>query len=431
MDAEAKWQKAKDILCNNSSEEQQKEAVCLLNEAISSNHTGAYYTLAQVYYYGISVEQDLNKAYELYNKAISLGFNKVNLLMAQMCIDGFVVEKNISKAEEILISLAKEDVPDACAMLGWLAFDRSEANLTNEEVWPWINKGASLGNVDCKLYLARRLRIEGKEKDFFNIVKNLSLDGNHQAYYEYAEALYWGLGCEKDAKEAVHWFDLACKDGDARAMCYLGNRYLDGIGVDSFDIDKAIELMTQSAELGFPLAMKNLGAIYGQLCEDEKASYWFDKAAEAGEEDALSLKEQYSDSTFVNRLNYMIRQFSNSGYPQKALTMVENLYSKGDGRVFSTMLNIYLNGIGENSFGKDEAKAFLILSNKAKDGDSYALFMLAQFYEKGIVVDQNIDKAFEYYMIAANAGYPYAQYVVGCFYNQGISIKCDKKEAAT
>ena len=93
MDAEEKWQKARDILNNNPSTEQQKEAICLLNEAYSSNHAGATYTLAQIYYYGSFLEQDQNRAYTLYKKAIDLGFNKTNFLMAQMCIDGSVVEK--------------------------------------------------------------------------------------------------------------------------------------------------------------------------------------------------------------------------------------------------------------------------------------------------------------------------------------------------
>ena len=96
MDAQEKWQKARDILNNNPSVEQQKEAIGLLNEAYSADHAGAAYTLAQIYYYGSFFERDINKAYTLYKKAIELGFNKNNLLFAQMCIDGSVVEKNMN-----------------------------------------------------------------------------------------------------------------------------------------------------------------------------------------------------------------------------------------------------------------------------------------------------------------------------------------------
>ena len=427
MDAEEKWQKARDILNNNPSTEQQKEAICLLNEAYSSNHAGATYTLAQIYYYGSFLEQDQNRAYTLYKKAIDLGFNKTNFLMAQMCIDGSVVEKNISRAEEILISLAKQDVPEACAMLGWLGLERSESNLTNDEIWQWVNKGASLGNNNCRLYKAKRLQFDGLDNDYFRAIKELSLNGNPLAYYHYAEALYLGIGCEKDAKESVHWFELASKDGDARAMCYLGNRYLDGIGVESQNLEKAIELLTQSANLGFSMAMQNLGVLYAQLCEDEKASFWLDKAIESGMEDSKRLKDEYLSSKFEERLNNAIHIYLNSGNPQKALKLVEDLYSQGEERVLSTMIDIYINGLGDNSFGKNESKAFDILSSKAKDGDIYAKFMIAQFYEGGIAVNQDLDKSFEYYMEAAKADYSHAQYKVGLYYND---VAKDKREAA-
>ena len=427
MDAQEKWQKARDILNNNPSEEQQNEAIALLNEAYSADHAGAAYTLAQIYYYGSFFERDLNKAYTLYKKAIELGFNKNNLLFAQMCIDGSVVEKNISKAEEILVSLAEEDVPEACAMLGWLGLERSELNLTNDEIWKWINRGASLGNNNCRLYKAKRLQFDGLDNDYFSAIKELSLNGNPLAYYHYAEALYLGIGCEKDAKEAVRWFELACKDGDARAMCYLGSRYLDGIGVESKDLGKAIELFTQSANLGFPTSMQNLGALYAQLCEDEKASFWFDKAIEFGMEESKRLKEEYFSSEFEERLNNAIHIYINLGNPQKALMLVEELNSKGDDRVLTTLLNIYLYGIGEESLGKDQAKAYNILLSKAKDGDAFANYMIAQFYEKGVVVKQDLDKSFEYYMSSAKAGYSEAQYKVGLYY---IDIAGDKTEAA-
>lgn len=426
MDAQQKWLKANEILNNNPSVEQQKEAISLLNEAYAADHAGAAYSLAQIYYYGTFFERDLNRAYTLYKKAIELGFNKVNFLMAKMCIDGTIVDKNISKAEEILISLAKEDVPEACAMLGWLGLERSESNLSDDEVWQWINKGASLGNNKCRLYKAKRLQFNGLNNDYFNAIKELSLEGATLAYVHYAEALYLGIGCEKDAKEAVHWFELASENGDARAMCYLGNRYLDGIGVGHMDFEKAIELLTQSANLGFPMAMQNLGVIYAQFCEDEKASFWFDKAIEAGMEDSKRLREEYFSVSFEERLNNIIHQYVASGQPPKALALVEKLYSNGDDRVLPAMIDIYLNGMGENHLGKDEGKAYGILSSKAEEGDAFSNFMIAQFYEKGIVVNKDLDKSFEFYMKAAKAGFPYAQFMVGRYYSH---LKNDKEEA--
>ena len=427
MDAQQKWLKAKEILNNNPSEEQKNEAIRLLNESVSTGHAGANFTLALIYYQGNHVEQDLDKACKLYQKALDLGFNENNILMAKMYIDGTVVEKNISKAEKILISLAEENDADACAMLGWMALVGEDTNLTNEEVWKWINKGASLGNNNCKYFIAKRSHLEGgNDNDYFNAMKELSLEGATIAYIHYAEALYLGIGCEKDVKEAVHWFELASEIGEAKAMCYLGNRYLDGIGVGHQDLEKGIELLTQSANLGEPMAMQNLGAIYAQFCEDEKATYWFDKAIEAGMEDSKRLKEESFSVSFDERLDNIIHRLDAAGLTQKALALVEKLYSNGNDRVLPAMIHIYLNGLGENHFGKDEEKAYNILSRKAEEGDAFSNFMIAQFYEKGIVVTQDLDKSFELYMKAAKAGFPYAQFMVGRFYSD---LKNDKKEA--
>ena len=50
MNAQEKWLKANDILNSNPSESELKDAVKLVQEAISDGHAGAYFTMSQLYY---------------------------------------------------------------------------------------------------------------------------------------------------------------------------------------------------------------------------------------------------------------------------------------------------------------------------------------------------------------------------------------------
>ena len=61
-----------------------------------------------------------------------------------------------------------------------------------------------------------------------------------------------------------------------------------------------------------------------------------------------------------------------------------------------------------------------ILKIRADDGDAVAQFKLAIKFEEGINIDQNYEKAFKWYKLAAKAGITDACFKVGYFYDQGI-----------
>lgn len=63
-------------------------------------------------------------------------------------------------------------------------------------------------------------------------------------------------------------------------------------------------------------------------------------------------------------------------------------------------------------------KAFLLLSKKAKEGSSNAVYNLALMYYNGYGVDQNISKAAELLESAAKAGHIKAEQNVGRIYMQ-------------
>ncbi len=93
-----------------------------------------------------------------------------------------------------------------------------------------------------------------------------------------------------DFKTAYDEFLAESKQNNTQAMVMLGIYYAEGNHVTR-NFEKSNEWMLKAAELGDPVAMRNLGYAYkagmGNLRRDPKKAFeWYMKAAEAGEAEA-------------------------------------------------------------------------------------------------------------------------------------------------
>lgn len=324
MDADIKWQKAREILNNNPSEAELKEAITLVQEAVAGNHAGAYFTLAQLYYMGNGFEQDKIKAYELQCKSLELGYERAKLMLASYYIEGELVEKNLEKAEEYLRQLAEQEDVDACANF---------ANYIFDDVFPDIDK-----------------------------------------------------------EEGIKW-------------------------------------LKKAAELGHPIAMARLGQIYGNFCQDKESIEWFTKAKEAGVDSVDEAMQQVTPDTYSQRRIDYIRFCLDSKDYAKITELIERDANNGDIEARYLIANFCINGMGEEEYGKDIKKGVAIYETLSSDGDSHADYMLGRLYGRG-PIEQDAEKAMQYYLKAAEAGHPDAQYSVGCIYNDGLLGEVNKEEAS-
>jgi hypothetical protein len=78
----------------------------------------------------------------------------------------------------------------------------------------------------------------------------------------------------------------------------------------------------------------------------------------------------------------------------------------------------------------DYARALIIWKELAEKNDADAQFWVANFYDKGKGVEKNIEKAFYWYLRAANGGEITSQYNVGNIYYNGIGVVKDLKQSA-
>jgi len=104
-----------------------------------------------------------------------------------------------------------------------------------------------------------------------------------------------GLGVDVDPKKAFKYYSLSANANDMLGHSNLGVAYYNGVGCER-DVKKAFEHIYMSAVLGYTLSQLNVGVMFynGEGTEKDviKALYWFEKAAENGNEEAKAYAQK-------------------------------------------------------------------------------------------------------------------------------------------
>jgi TPR repeat protein len=103
-----------------------------------------------------------------------------------------------------------------------------------------------------------------------------------------------------------------------------------------------------------------------------------------------------------------------------------NAAEKGDPQAQRKLGIYYENGLG---VPVDLEKAVYWFNEAAKNGDAEAQYFLGNYYKSGRIVKQDIKEAVVLYTMAAEQGYIYAQYDLGVLYINGIENVVDLKKA--
>ncbi len=112
---------------------------------------------------------------------------------------------------------------------------------------------------------------------------------------------YDGIYYDQSYENAGICYNKASEMGDSWAQFLLANMYMIGKGVPQ-DIDKAINLYTDSAKQGYKNAQFNLGLICESNKSYKEALYWYIKAVELENTDAMfNLALMYYKGRGVNR----------------------------------------------------------------------------------------------------------------------------------
>lgn len=315
-------------------------------------------------------EGNFAKAAKFYFKAANLGHaaSQYNLGVAYERGDG--VKRDSKQALDWFIRAANNKHPGACWHLsgvygqGWLD---QPCNL--EEMRRWKKAAASIGHKEAQNSLGcDYLYGNGEEKDAKQALEwfNKSAQQKNPRSYFNMAIVYQegGKGVSIDMKLAVENFTKSIGLGHIPSYAPLARIYQEGLLDDKKDVSRAIGLLKLGARGGDPVAQCNLGVNYEQgigLDKDE---------AKAVEQYTLAANKNF----VMAQTNLAVMFLAGRGVLKRdrkqALYWFTKAAEQGDSRAASYLGDIYLYG---NGVTKDNVQAKYWLQQAAAGGDVYAL----------------------------------------------------------
>ncbi len=196
---------------------------------------------------------------------------------------------------------------------------------------------------------------------------------------------------------ALPLFQSLAEDGNDDAQFYLGQMHALGAGTAQSD-ERAVYWYTRAAKAGDETAQYNLAVMYdmGRGVEvDYKESFkWYLKSAKQGDADAafeVGKAYRYGNGTPAS--------------DKKALTWFEASAAQGHYGAMTELGLMYDLGAGVET---DYQRARELYSEAAENGDVDAKAYLAELYESGDGVAKDLEKALALYQDAAGQGSEYA-----------------------
>jgi len=226
-----------------------------------------------------------------------------------------------------------------------------------------------------------------------------------------------GFGVEKDIAKALEWYRKAVDQGYAEAQFRLGHEYAMGHGVTA-DLEVAVSLFKKAAAQGHGEAQYRLAEYYrvgrGVQKDMFESLAWYKKSADAGYAKAQEVVANYyhEKGEFPQVLTYLEKAAEqNSSVASYALGMMYLQGSgvavddkKGAGYIFRAALANHLEAkavygylllVGQG-VTKDTSAAYKHLSEAAEQGESAAMFWLAEGMYHGEIISPGSDMAAAY-----------------------------------
>lgn len=190
---------------------------------------------------------------------------------------------------------------------------------------------------------------------------------------------YWDSESLEDLKKKAN-------ENNLEAQTTLGYLYLTGEFV-SKDLSKSELWLKMAGEEGFALAQAYLGYLYGEKGNIPEAIKWYKKSAVQNNADAqlnLALLLGDQDIYDVNEI----------------VDLLEASVKNGNEKAYFSLAWWYLNELSLNK----EQEGLRLLKIAVDNEDKDAEYLLAELYETGDLVEQNLEKSKALYLRAKNHG---------------------------
>lgn len=373
--------------------------------AADKNNSFGFFNIGILYLYGQGVKKNIPEVIKLWTKAAELGHVKAMYSLGDLYFNKVHQPREVSKAEywyqmaldngeaEVIPKLAQAskmvDAELVLQKVGISDFEKGKAYFDLEnynDALKWFEKSAKSGNDQAMVALGltyENLKTYRWADDAVNWFKKASNKGNSKGMYHIGRLILSGKYNYKgvvDYPAAMKWFQKAADLMDEDAMISAGWMYYDGthdlkptVNYNSKGRQhwKAWEIFMKAADLGQPDAYYCLGYMLdngyafikdGKSVNFEQAGEWYQKAVDLGVERAKTNLIKFN-------IDFPIRKgevlFRNKNYEEAKLW-----FDKAD----------------------------------TENNDARAWMYLGEIFEKGLGVDKDLKKAFEYYYKSSNTG---------------------------
>ncbi len=353
---------------------------------------------------------------------------------------------------------------------GELCYGMAQRHMESGEwskVYGPLSKAVRMENTDAMtdMGLARIYGTFGIRTDYdegLELLRAAARENNARACMEIVE-LYDNGSSDIEGEEAARLCKKAAELGDARAAVRLE---------DGFDTRPLLEILSEQASKGNSDAMWWLYNSALKINNSDEARHWYEKALEAGQNDALICEaKKYLDkeSASYNRelAERYLRRAVEKGSVKAILELSALELKDGDESFWITAMKKEREDISVDSelfsrhkkqfawtklaseaedtasiyriaiayrFGypveEDHSEAFRLAEMASSDKDPSAMFLAGGLLEKGMGVERDIDRAISYYEASAEKGIVPAMLRLYEIYSSGLEhIQADKEKA--
>ena len=463
-----------------------ERAAELYQQAADQGLAQAQINLSICFYFGYGVQPDLEKAFHYAMLAAQQGEVMAQYNVALFYQNGEVVDKDPVQATFWLERAAEQGYMEAYTALGDL-YSKDEYGLKDlEKAAAYYQIAADQGDAVAQYELGTIHSELGNEELALHYLLMAAAQGKVDAQLKAARCYSDGIVTEKNEEEAARWYEAAALQGDPEAQYMLGQCYYWGRGKPEDD-ELALKWFTLAAAAEYSPAYLRMWEYNHFLWEenavlDENAAkQWLIKGVQANEVSCVvQLLSTYGDEMAAEEYFRYLLQGAQLGdavcqaeagyyylwgvapvevdYPQ-ARYWFEQSTAQGEALAQYFMGEMYYYGLGvevnivkameyyrlsamqgvadaqfslgycliEENVNANEGVQWLQKAVEQKHVD--AAYMLARCYELEVGVAKNLEKALEYYLIAAENGDTDAAAQCGLYYYEGKAGLKDGEKA--
>ena len=354
------------------------KAFIWFQKSAENDYVGAYYQLGRAYYNGLGVDKDEEKAFKWHKKAAENNLAASQYALSLMYKNGEGCEENLVSAYYWVERAAENDYEDAYYVVGRSYLEGICVEVNYKKAFYYLSKGYLALDTNCIESLAEMyLKGLNVKKDVYTALElyNRALEFGDRSIYFKVGKVYEDEGL---INQAISIYNQGHEEGNLKCTQRLGIMYYNGEGVEK-DLEKAIEYMEIAAAKKESHAMYVLAVAYYRL-------------------------NKFGDKT-----------------SDIAKSLLKEAYELGSPYAADYLACIMLNELKEGkNINKNELLIYIKfgVENELKE----SIFKYGYIYEKGIGIEQDYEKGYYYYTLAAETKYVKAMIKLGDWYKIGIFL---------